>query len=602
MNIEERETRDFILSERKFLEAKLIQTLDNLNYRLVVAIDNLRKKKLLENELIHILVHLKYNRMVNDLNNKVCPKCLADNEGTRYFCKSCGAFLDTENFDYADYELPQLKIMRVVDNLRHMQLGEEVPDSAFIPHAERVEKLQALFNLPEFAENKNLGMNMEAFLNLCRHPEFQIAFVGTIKTGKSTLINALLGKNYASMAVTPETAALTKFRVSNPDYVKVTFYTSAEWAELWKSRHNADKFMEEYNELHAEDHKSKWIDHEDYFVQLTSEEIEDELTKWSSSKHPEHYFVKEIEVGISTLPEDFPPQVVFVDTPGLSDPVAYRSELTKKYIRRANAVFVCVEAKKIQQPEVETIADVFSFSSNNKEKVHIVATHWDKLNDPEADWVENKEYFIRQLTGEGFFATKEIAAENIVATAAYIHNICRDYEQLDEVLNKKELKSLRKFAIDFDYDEDDPGDRKKIIEKANIKTISDIIKNKLAGNYRQFLLEDIEKKFVGIRHDLQRIADDTRNDAQGLLTASQESLEEFKRKAEDKRKDYEKIKNVSEQLNAIIDQVETKTARQMEDICSRLRLKVNPAYTRPKEKSQKSNLHRLADRFKGWWR
>lgn len=623
------EACDFVLDERKFLEVKLIQTLANLNCRLITAIDNLRKKKILETDLaekscpadiskniLHqkLIVCVKYvrnikffrlkvlcmlknfknNRMVNELNNKVCPKCSANNESTRYFCKSCGAFLDTENFDYEAYELPQLKIMRIVDNLRHMQLDEEVPDSAFIPHAERVEKLQALFNLPEFAENKNLGMNMEAFLNLCRHPEFQIAFVGTIKTGKSTLINALLGKNYASMAVTPETAALTKFRVSNPDYVKVTFYTSAEWSELWKSRHNADKFMEEYNELRADDHKSKWIDHVEHYVELTSEEIEDELSKWSSSKSPEHYFVKEIEVGISTLPDDFPPQVVFVDTPGLFDPVAYRSELTKKYIRRANAVFVCVDAQKIQQPEVETIADVFSFSSNNKEKVHIVATHWDKLNKPEKDWAEQKEYLIRQLTGEGFFETKEIAAENIMATAAHIYNLCRDYDKLDD---EDDLFDIETFARRFRFDLDSSEGRKKIFDKTNVDTIGEIIKDKLAGNYRQFLLEDIEKKFVGIRHDLQRIADDTKNDAQGLLNDSQKSLEEFKRKAEEKRKDYEKIKNVSEQLNAIIDQVETKTARQMEDICSRLRLKVNPAYTRPTEKTKKGLLRRLADKY-----
>lgn len=532
------------------------------------------------------------------MDKKVCPKCLSDNEATRYFCKSCGAFLDAKDFDYKAYELPQLKIMRIVDNLRHMQAGEEVPDEAFAPHAERVEKLQALFALPEFAENKNLGMDMQSFLNLCRHPEFQIAFVGTIKTGKSTLINALLGKNYASMAVTPETAALTKFRVSPRDYVEVTFYTSSEWAELWKSRHNADKFMEEYNELNAERHKTEWIDHLPIHTELTSDAVEDELTKWSSSKRPEHYFVKEIEVGISTLPEDFPPQVIFVDTPGLFDPVVYRSELTKKYIRRANAVFVCVDASKVNQPEIETIADVFSFSSNNKEKVHIVATHWDKLNNPEKDWAEQKEWLVRQLTGEGFFDTKEIAEQNIMATAAYIHNLCRDYDKLD----KAEIKSLRKFAIDYDYDEDEFEDRQKMIEKANIATIGNIIKDKLAGNYRQFLLEDIEKKFVGIRHDLQRIADDTKNDAQGLLSASQESLEEFKRKAEEKRKDYEKIKNVSEQLNGIIDQVEAKTARQMESICSQLRLKVNPAYSRPKDQSQRSNLRKLSDRFKGWWR
>ena len=121
------------------------------------------------------------------------------------------------------------------------------------------------------------------------------------------------------------------------------------------------------------------------FKSLGRNQIEDELTKWSSSRSPVHYFVKEIEVGISSLPKDFPPQVVFVDTPGLLDPVAYRSELTKQYIRRADAVFVCVQAKSIQQPEIETISSVFSFSSNDKEKVHIVATQWDTMNNPEKD-------------------------------------------------------------------------------------------------------------------------------------------------------------------------------------------------------------------------
>ena len=227
-----------------------------------------------------------------------------------------------------------------------------------------------------------------------------------------------------------------------------------------------------------------------------------------------------------------------------------------------------------------------------------MATHWDKLNNPEEDWAEQKEWLVRQLTGEGFFATKEIAAENIMATAAYIYNLCRDYDKLD----KSEIKSLRKFAIDYDYDEDELDDRKKMMEKANITAIGNIIKDKLAGNYRQFLLEDIEKKFVGIRHDLQRIADDTKNDAQELLNASRENLEEFKRKAEEKRKNYETIKDVSKKLNAIIDQVETNTSRQMESICSQLRLKVNPYYNRPKENSQKSNLRRLSDKFKGWWR
>ena len=86
-----------------------------------------------------------------------------------------------------------------------------------------------------------------------KDPVFHIAFVGTIKAGKSTLINALLGRNLASTSVTPETAVLTKFRSSAQDYVKVTFYSSYEWAQLWNSiSNNADVFKQEYAALNAE--------------------------------------------------------------------------------------------------------------------------------------------------------------------------------------------------------------------------------------------------------------------------------------------------------------------------------------------------------------
>lgn len=529
------------------------------------------------------------------MEKKICPKCSMENETTQYFCKSCGAFLDCNEYDKSIYEFPQMKIMRIVDNLRHMKPNQPVPDEAFEPYEKKMERLQALFSLPEFVHDETLIENMKAFLDICRHPNFQIAFVGTIKTGKSTLINALLGKNYASMAVTPETAALTKFRVSSQDYVNITFYSEKEWQELWASRHHADKFMEEYNALNAESQKDKWIGHIPLKKNLTSDEVEMELTKWSSSRSAEHYFVKEIEVGISTLAKDFPSQVVFVDTPGLFDPVAYRSELTKKYIRQANAVFVCVDAQKVQKDEIELISTVLSISSNNKEKVYIVATHWDKLNNPEEDWKEQKEWMIRQLTGKGFFETNEIAKSNIMYTAAYIHNLCRDYETLD----RKQIKSLKKFALDYDYDVDFPEDRKKMREKANIASIFSIIRDKLAKQYRKYLMEDIEYRFKGIQHNLQRIAYDTEKDTRELLILSQEKSDEIQKKVDVKRKDYEKIQQVSNQLNNIIDEIENRTAQQMELVCSKLRLKVNPAYHAPEKKRQRGILRSLAKKFMG---
>ena len=80
---------------------------------------------------------------------------------------------------------------------------------------------------------------------------------------------------------------------------------------------------------------------------------------------------------------------------------------------------------------------------------------------------------------------------------------------------------------------------------------------------------------------------------------SQEKSDEIQKKVDVKRKDYEKIQQVSNQLNNIIDEIENRTAQQMELVCSKLRLKVNPAYHAPEKKRQRGILRSLAKKFMG---
>ena len=497
-----------------------------------------------------------------------CGKCQFTNRDTRHFCEKCGAFLNASGFDENVYSLPEVKMMRVVENLLHVPHEPINWDALIDAYSAKVEKLDALFKIPGMGAENNSAVvqKVKDFLKLCRNPDFQIAFVGTIKTGKSTLINALLGKNYASMAVTPETAALTKFRASSRDYVKVTFYTKSEWDKLWASRtEGASAFMAEYNELNGDKHKDKWISHAPHFKYMANEEIQEELKIWSSSKRAEHYFVKEIEVGISTLDKAFPPQVIFVDTPGLSDPVAYRSELTKEYIRRANAVFVCIDAQKIQSEEIKTISSVFSFSSDDRSKVHIIATHWDALNDPENDWEEQKNYLVKRLTGAAFFESRQMAAENIMHSAAFIYNLCRDYDSLD----KKERISLKKFALNFEFDL--PADLNKMEQKTNIAAIMKVIRDNLAANYKKLLVREIQSKFLDIVYNLNRVAKEKADSMAELLAASKANGEEIEQRLQAQLKRCDTVKVSSDQLREIIKQVKFRTNTRADIICGKLR-------------------------------
>lgn len=509
----------------------------------------------------------------------ICKKCGTENDNGRYFCSKCGEYLFANNLKNKNItELPVFKLKRIMENLQYTPHVPILWNDTIDYYTKKVERFKAIYNIKDLNNNPKSAVveKMDDFLDMCRKADFQIAFVGTIKTGKSTLINALLGKNYASMAVTPETAALTKFRSSPKDYVKITFYSLSEWKTLWKSITGAaNAFMNEYKKLRAEQIKDKWIGHESIYKELNNDEIEEELSKWSSSKRAEHYFVKEIEVGISNLPLDFPKQVVFVDTPGLSDPVVYRSEITKNYIRKANAVFVCVDAQKIYKEEKDTIASVFSFSSHNKEKVHIIATHWDNFNYPIKQWEEQKEYLIENFVGPAFFDNASMAAKNISYSSAFIYNLCREYDQLDD----EDKMPVQIFAMKVGLGFKEPKEILTFIqEKTNIDSIYNDIRDQLINNYKTILYQDIEKVYKDIRLNLLRVSDDSKRQLEEFIKTTEMTLTEKNRKVEEQQKNVEAIKNAKYQLQNYLALIDRDTQKRISKIVDILGNRINGYY------------------------
>ena len=117
---------------------------------------------------------------------------------------------------------------RKLEKLRQLSAGavdeaEYLWDATVQRYASTMSRVRKLLTSEGLKEQITSGMirNLDTFLQRCSNAEFHIALVGAIKAGKSTLINALLGYEYASTKVTPETAALTKFRRGNRNYVSI---------------------------------------------------------------------------------------------------------------------------------------------------------------------------------------------------------------------------------------------------------------------------------------------------------------------------------------------------------------------------------------------
>ena len=451
-------------------------------------------------------------------------------------------------------------------------------DSTVARCARTAEMFRYILEQPEFTKSPEVaGMQkrLEALVDRCVNSEFQIAFVGTIKAGKSTLINAILGQNVASTRVTPETAVLTKFRNSHHDYIKVKFYSNNEWDELWETISNrADVFLEEYKKLNGNKNKDKWVGHSEYEKKINVADLKQELEVWSSSKHVEHYFVKEIEVGLSSL--NLPENVVFVDTPGLDDPVKYRSDVTRNYINRANAVFVCVTAHAMTGEETKNIYSVFA-NSSSPEKIFIIGTQADNLNKPEKDWNEQKNEWVKYLSEKTAFNSRQLAESNIICTAGYMENLCREYIKDKNSISEDDKKVLFSFATKygiitiedmmsgFDIDCMDKY-IEKLREYTYIDTLLYKIRTDILARYRQFLIDDIIKIYNDLKRDISAYFMEVADNNKKLLDASNSDVDEIRKQYEIAYENAQAQKQVKEALSILLNDLKENNSKRIKDL------------------------------------
>lgn len=439
-----------------------------------------------------------------------------------------------------------------------------------------ISKLKIIMNEKNIATNIEDKMlaNLDRFINMCQNPEFHIAFVGAIKAGKSTLINALLGEDLASTSVTPETASLTKFRASkNENYVKVSFYTKDEWDNVWSSVEDigSSVFLEEYEKLNAEKEKHNWIGHDEVKETFKdTDDLKDKIKDWTSSQRATHYFVKEVEVGLknSKIPEG----VIYVDTPGLDDPVKYRSDITRDYIARANAVLVCVKADALTGPELCTLYNVFSNSISNPEKIYVVGTQLDTLNVPVTDWEKQKEEWKKHLSRDVCFGNASLVESNLIAVASYVHNLIRKFDSLSEDTIDFELDPIfKKFRL--------RGDVKDNLEEMDKNTNISILESKLNNNilnkHRKILLNDITSKYTSLKDDVLTFAKAMEKTQIDMLRSAEFDLETIREQIEKSNKALEIEEKKKLTIETAVKKINAKTDEEAKQLYSDIKRLVN---------------------------
>lgn len=434
-----------------------------------------------------------------------CGSCGHPIESHQLVCSFCGALSKSFPYELVDFDIEK-KCMAEVEELAKIIKESNCNDDDWLYQEldDKFRKMKKIKNIAYKAmkdkgeENapvyrKIYGLTQKFFSDY-RKRRIEIAVVGTVKGGKSSLINALIGTRLASVDPTPETSILVKYRTtSEGNYLKINFYTEAQWNKLWSTAKNATVFRNEYDRLGAENIKYEYLNKPQKYITCSSEELPRIMMEWSKSDAPKHFFVKEIEVGYQsdTIPHD----VFLVDTPGLSDPVRYRSDITRRYIKRSDWILACITGENLScQPEFNFLSKVISNKGGDVSKIFVVATKKDMLTNAEGEKKE-KEFLIR--LGE-LYNNDSMAVSRFAFVAAEVHLMTTQVIQGIN-LEPEEKKKFKKALLEIDEDLEFSDVSRKaddILKYASVNDLFDRINKVVLLNRRNYIVNGIINDYI----------------------------------------------------------------------------------------------------------
>ncbi len=426
---------DTLIDEETFSIYALVLSASRKEYKKFIPLKSFEK---LCNKLnvktptnISELNHLQHNIIENIQENK--EKSYIDVLHNSFEHLNNNGILNQENytklsslFDYQELD---------IDNSDSSYSDEDELEykSTFIELKSSLEEF--INELKNENSNDEINSELDECQNYLNNQKFSIGITGVMNAGKSTMLNALMGREILGSAVVPETANLTIVKHNPTENAKVFYWNKNEWSRIESSAAELDSMKDYVNETNKifGDSLKDYIKDESRYDEVDINDLSSYTSAEASGKKCN--LVKYVELG-SNL-EFLSDGIEIVDTPGLDDPVIQREEITKEYISQCDMMLHLMNvSQSATLKDVEFIIDALLYQ--NISKLLIVITRADTVTKEQLQEVieYTKSSIKRQLKAQNKdsqldYILKTIKFIPISGKMALLHRTGREQEALD---------------------------------------------------------------------------------------------------------------------------------------------------------------------------
>ncbi len=355
--------------------------------------------------------------------------------------------------------------------------------------------------------NSDFKEKLESIKQNSANSSFSIGITGVMNAGKSTMLNAILGREILGTSVVPETANLTVIKHSQTEHARVSFWKANEWQEIKEEAKTNDSLREfvTQSEEFFQDSLAEFIDKNGKSVDIPI----NSLANYTSAKHSDLKCNLVRSVDLFTNLEYVKSGVEIVDTPGIDDPVLQREEITKEYLRECDVLVHLMNASQsATAKDIDFILDAILYQ--NISRLLIVVTRVDTISKQELSEVIN--YTKDSIKSQLIKVDKSSLIDSILEKLEFIplagkmallHRTGKAEEAITKGYNleKTGILEVENYLSEILFGQDNP--KTKLIISSTLAKVEQETHKRIADAKRQ--LESLEKGEENLQKELANL-------------------------------------------------------------------------------------------------
>lgn len=394
--------------------------------------------------------------------------------------------------------------------------------------------LKQLLNLKSVQNNHYILSELEHISNRLSDDTFRIAVVGEFSSGKSTFINALIGKDILSHARLETTAAIT--------YIKNVSQNDKRCGTCTVSfRDGTEKNLDTLNEISS------------YTTAQSNNNVAEKISS--------------VTLFVNFLGNDIP--VLVVDTPGLNGIAEHHREITIEEIKKAHTCIYLLSSSGITKSDVSFIR----LLNDYQETFLFLQNFIDDLSASEGDSAESKVEEDDRIIRESILCEGKQFNYKIIGISALKALVSKDTS-----IKKLYSKDIREIEEE---------DRHHLYQESNFSQLESHLENLIeSGEYKGVILDSVIRRMsiileglLGQINEEQKLNEEMRSKDEGIerINAAKTILDRIQNTQEDREKRIRNfVKSSADKQCRMIEQNLKETLNKLfEEVCKDIDVKIS---------------------------